>query len=629
MPELLPPSSITATPTTPTAPPFNSASSQPQPMEQIVMTPRPRREGATVLLVERKAAQQNGAGHQNGSHTPNGGAPNSRVHVAGGDHTGIVINKDAMNDQGPIVPATLSLEFRVFLVSATSGNHSRESRILRFWFRPSTPIFEHAQIAQEFFRELVSPQDFPRDYVGFIKKIMKLLQHSFKDITAVEVELRQLDDSAPLPARPLSSDDSMLVVQITVDKVLELIESAYPNPITIQDIAQENNWDESDVADCLKQLQEQGLVKAMELDSYTRVQHQDTEIQVVKQMPAIASNQQPTIAVVTANYCEKLAVDAMLDNKETFVRYTTVGSVVDGYTTLERGSSQIRARFGESNVYTLGNIGRHRIVSTKLPAVGHTREALTAAGNTTTRLLGTFQKVEYVILVGVAGGVPHYTDYGKHVRLGDVVVSATSSLRPYVYVYHSDNPAETKTYKPNDLVLEHIARELHATAEISGYMTPWSRHMEQAQHLLSSRGEQQGFERPPADTDKLYMSIGERDVIEVEHPSDPNKLRAEGLNQPRLHLGAVCCGRNAARGNEASRSQAIAKHGALAFDMDMDAVVESVIGNCRDSFICIRGIADYRDGSRGKEWQPYASLAAASVMKALVCALDDQMPRSP
>jgi len=43
---------------------------------------------------------------------------------------------------------------------------------------------------------------------------------------------------------------------------------------------------------------------------------------------------------------------------------------------------------GESNVYTLGNIGGHRIVCTKLPSVGHTREAMTAAGNTTTRLLG-------------------------------------------------------------------------------------------------------------------------------------------------------------------------------------------------------------------------------------------------
>jgi len=40
---------------------------------------------------------------------------------------------------------------------------------------------------------------------------------------------------------------------------------------------------------------------------------------------------------------------------------------------------------------------------------------------------GTFQKVDYVFLVGVGGGVPHYTDYSKHVRLGDVVASHPSS----------------------------------------------------------------------------------------------------------------------------------------------------------------------------------------------------------
>lgn len=43
---------------------------------------------------------------------------------------------------------------------------------------------------------------------------------------------------------------------------------------------------------------------------------------------------------------------------------------------------------GESNVYTLGDIGPYRVVSTKLPAVGHTRSAMIAGGNTTTRLLG-------------------------------------------------------------------------------------------------------------------------------------------------------------------------------------------------------------------------------------------------
>jgi hypothetical protein len=63
----------------------------------------------------------------------------------------------------------------------------------------------------------------------------------------------------------------------------------------------------------------------MEYNSFTRIHHEDTEIKVVKQMPTIASNKQPTIAVVTAQYCEKVAVDAMLENKETFVRYTTVG----------------------------------------------------------------------------------------------------------------------------------------------------------------------------------------------------------------------------------------------------------------------------------------------------------------
>lgn len=46
-------------------------------------------------------------------------------------------------------------------------------------------------------------------------------------------------------------------------------------------------------------------------------------------MPTIASNKQPTIAIIAAQYCEKLAVDAMLENKETFVRYTTVGKFWD------------------------------------------------------------------------------------------------------------------------------------------------------------------------------------------------------------------------------------------------------------------------------------------------------------
>ena len=47
---------------------------------------------------------------------------------------------------------------------------------------------------------------------------------------------------------------------------------------------------------------------------------------------------------------------------------------------------------------------------------------------------GTFGDVEHVFIVGGAGGVPHYTDYYKHVRLGDVVMS-TPNDKGHIYVF--------------------------------------------------------------------------------------------------------------------------------------------------------------------------------------------------
>jgi len=40
------------------------------------------------------------------------------------------------------------------------------------------------------------------DYVGFIKKIMKLMQHKYPSIKKLEVELRQLEEPITLPTRP-------------------------------------------------------------------------------------------------------------------------------------------------------------------------------------------------------------------------------------------------------------------------------------------------------------------------------------------------------------------------------------------------------------------------------------------
>ncbi|KAF5300495.1 hypothetical protein FQA39_LY02294 [Lamprigera yunnana] len=597
--------------------------------EQVVMTPKCKTSNSTTLIIERKVVQ-----------TVNDG----KMHVAGGDHTGIIINKETVTENGETSPPQLSLQFRVYLVSGQTGKHTQESRILRYWFKPNIDI-EPAGVAQEFFRELVSPQEFPRDYVGFIKKIMKLMQHNYQNISKLEVELRQLEE-AIVPTRPrkyiiivihlllvkylkifliaqpgylhvhlgpylphsVSADEHSLgyIQPLSVQKVLELIESAYPNPITIQDISKANSWDEEEVAEHLTQLQTRGLVKAMEHGAFTRQQSQDVQVTIVKQMPTMASAKQPTIAIITAQYCEKLAVDAMIQNKETYVRYTTVG---------------------ESNVYTLGNIGAHRIVCTKLPSVGHTREAMTAAGNTTTRLLGTFQKVDYVFLVGVAGGVPHYTDYNKHVRLGDVVVSCPIKNK-YVYVYCENAKKdgkgydyEIKPYFPSNLNLQNIATDLKASIDNDNLGTPpWLNYLRDGLNILSSQPEPD-FRPPSSETDKLYMNIGERDLIEVAHPEPINNTTKRQEGCPRIHLSPIASGRQVVK-DDHLRQQFAAHVGALAFDCEFDAVIESILGNCKDSFVCIRGISDYKDGTRRKEWQPYASLVAASVMKSIICGME-------
>lgn len=87
---------------------------------------------------------------------------------------------------------------------------------------------------------------------------------------------------------------------------------------------------------------------------------------------------------------------------------------------------------GESNVYTIGVIGNHHVVSTKLPLIGRSRTAQISIGSTTTRLFGIFQHIQHVFIVGCAGGVAHYRDANKHIRRGDVVV-AYPNEEDYVY----------------------------------------------------------------------------------------------------------------------------------------------------------------------------------------------------
>ncbi|XP_055948172.1 uncharacterized protein LOC129981370 isoform X3 [Argiope bruennichi] len=596
--------------------------------EQIVMTPTKRSQNHTTVMMERLKVSELDQ--------------NNVIHSGGGDHKGIVIFKEPRAGKSTTKPPELVLGFKVMLRSSSSNRHEQENWQLKFWFK-NVQDQEKIENAESFLTELISCGDRPRDSVAFIKKILKLMQLNYPVIQKVEVEMKKQEEIKITPPSPATSVEAKITSsKLTADqeKVLDIIEAVYPNSMSVANIAKSSNVTEEATQEHLMALQSRGLVKCLSNGNYMRTTKNDTEnnypallrnireqlrdisqyanedVKMVKQMPMVAQSKQPVIAIITAQYSEKLAVDAMIDNKETFVKFKTEG---------------------ESNVYTLGNIGPHRVVSTKLPATGMARGAMIAAGSTTTRLLGSFPRVDYVFLVGVGGGVPHCYDYTKHVRLGDVVISTPpDNQHSYVYLYCealknafdseendflSPEHISIKTWCPTSLKLQNIACNLWRKGILDMSDRPWENFIEEGLRQLNDK--EAAFCRPPPDTDKIYcMSVEGGDLVDVGHPQpmegafDPRKP-----GMPVLHFGAVGSGKILMQ-DDTKRLAFADHHGIMSFDTGFGSVVESIFGNRKDDYVFIRGISDYKDGTKKKDWQPYAALAAASVMKSIICNLD-------
>lgn len=679
--------------------------------DYIILTPYPVEPNHTLISINRY-----------GSNNFKPELLQNAAHIAKGDNSGIVINRPSnimdynKNQNGqkerPQQPSA-KMSFKVFLMNSETNRLTLEHRTLRFWISNqqqnddsinSTRTFanikqESSHLAQAYFCQLIGDKpndDFPKNYIAFIMKLMRLLKREqFNRIVKMEVELRQkpYEDNVKPPSRASSIDGGSQISEsggagnspLTSQKVLDIIESSYPKPISVKEICTTTHTEEIIVRQFVKELAIKEKINSTDDDQhFTRTTKPiDTKINLVKQMPNVIKAKQPVIAIITAQYCEKLAVDSMISDKETFVRYRT--------TIAGQNDDSASANY----VYTLGNIGDHRVVSTKLTTIGHSMGALIAAGSVTTRLLGTFPEIEYVFLVGCGGGVANYTDFSSHVRLGDVVIShlptigdldnnieelnsssrqfnGNKSPHDYVYVHcrpkqqkqtdkqkeggsipvsysihknlkkvadeetpvptnnkqaEQEEPTESKKlleysdchfrlWRPAQLDLQELAQRLWLQGADNNKHRIWEYYIDEGIKNLK----QQDIDaiRPANDTDKLFMSINSKETIEVSHPEagdDELDLRKEG--RPMCHFGPIGSGRPAMV-NEPLKQRMISEFGLKAFDSEFDPVVESIYGNCKESYIMIRGISDYKDGRKKKEWQQYSALVAAAFMKSII-----------
>ncbi|KAK2153442.1 hypothetical protein LSH36_297g03053 [Paralvinella palmiformis] len=334
------------------------------------------------------------------------------------------------------------------------------------------------------------------------------------------------------------------------------------------------------------------------------------DFQVVPQMPILPDRDQPTIAIITLLYCEKQAIDVMMENKTTYVRYKTEG---------------------EGQVYTIGSIGPHKVVSTKLTRIGKGQGATVSAGNLITRLLGTFNKVDHVFLVGVGGGIPDYDDDVHHVRCGDVVISKPQSEGSAIYISLTEVEGNlaagdvafgTRTWQPDGekmaCIISDLANRYSARSMINSSL---SQYIDSG--LAELEGQEHRFARPDPDTDQLRKLAVDGTWVEVAHPeSASDSPRRLNPGKPVLFFGNIGTGYELlVKGGSDLRHEFALFNNVYTLDVGYQAVLESIEGNRKDSFWIIRGVADYVDGMTGGEWQPYASLAAAAVTKTILMKL--------
>uniref|UniRef100_A0A9J2Q2Q3 SAM-dependent methyltransferase Erg6/SMT-type domain-containing protein n=1 Tax=Ascaris lumbricoides TaxID=6252 RepID=A0A9J2Q2Q3_ASCLU len=591
------------------------------------------------------------------------------LHIAGGEHTGIIINK--LSDEEPSAKCDVALSFSVWVSDGV--NRKQENRQLRFRFFDDVELIQKHTLAQQFFKDLVN--SFLKDYVTFLKRILKLMQCGYLPLREIEVDMQFAKDDEAIQMPDIKEYDSGSEVEsVTAAHVQDVLEHAYPNGLSVELIAEALRCTVEEVEEFLHELEVLGVVQKLQ-NEWIRVDAIKVDESKFASGALTRDRHSPTVAIITCLFVEKQCIDAIIDDSTTVHRYRSGG---------------------DSNVYTLGCIGKHRVVATKLAAIGDTREATTSAGSITTRLLGNFQNVEHVFIVGVGGGVAHYTDAARHIRLGDVVVSA-SDPDAYVFAHSYTLDRETdningfvvRRWNPSDNVIAKIAKQMK-----DDMICEWNNLTKMTVSHLNESNADVDFSRPPPEKDLLTLPVGGGNVVVIPHPNqertdsvvhvgpvggmvsykkpisneegeDPrdaasqlrDRFAAEfGLRAVDAGFDSVIApirssmsvqsvvwslirsryrtkrflstfisfiGEDQRDAASQLRDRFAAEFGLRAVDAGFDSVIAAVNGSRIDSWTLIRGIADYQHGqSRGaRTWQAYAAVRAAALTKALILRL--------
>ncbi|KAJ5151485.1 uncharacterized protein N7482_010737 [Penicillium canariense] len=277
----------------------------------------------------------------------------------------------------------------------------------------------------------------------------------------------------------------------------------------------------------------------------------------------------------------------------------------------------------DQNIYILGSIREHNIVIATLPGGAYGTISAATVGM---QLLSSFPAIRIGFLVGIGGGVP---TRNADIRLGDIVVSQPTDTSGGVIQYDLGK-AFSGHFQRMGMLNRPPKVLLTALATLQAHhLTEESRVVEFISHIQAKIPPRKAttFARPTQE-DFLFQ-------VEYEHVAsdtdtclncDRSKLSprpSRDHKEPVIHYGLI------------GSANQVVKHGRqrdrLARDLRIYCVEMEAVGLMND-FPClvIRGISDYADSHKNKEWQGYAAAVAAAYAKELLLVIPiEQVTSTP
>ncbi|SCO92820.1 related to ankyrin [Fusarium oxysporum] len=270
----------------------------------------------------------------------------------------------------------------------------------------------------------------------------------------------------------------------------------------------------------------------------------------------------------------------------------------------------------DNNDYTLGRIGKHNVAIAVLP---HGEYGISSAASVARDMLHSFPNIRIGLMVGIGGGAPSL----KHdIRLGDIIVSVSGNGKGGVFQFDYGKVKQDQEFQETGFLNQPptILR-----AAVHGLMAQYESEGHQLEGSINSILEKKPrlrkkYKRPEPSTDRLYRPEvlhrpNDESNCAMVCGNDPSNLmlraeRTEDEDNPSIHYGLIASSNRVVK--DALVRDALAKKGALCFEMEAAGLM--------NHFPClvIRGICDYSDTHKNKDWQGYAAMAAAAYAKDLL-----------